>query len=576
MPRSPHGIKAWVELDGEKAEEYALKRKVRKGRKGRKKEIECFIACKTEQKVQIVCSVPPHLVKKGMLMVEVDTDGYIIYVPNNDIEKDASASEMTTLRFEEAFCCECVRPLPSPAARAAQEQNEPLKTNIAALEAGWCSVKCETTSRPLQFEALDVTDDDAYIGKETKYFGEIGVTLYSISRFSEVVTHSEEGSDTASSIGWFNPDTVTIVKKMPDADGPFPEELCVHETAKDHRTHALVFGKERHNTKRVINLKPEEANPICTFVFHYRHMDMLKATGIVPNDTGKTIGNSTMSTSPRPRKRQPKSAAGRNDSRSSAPPRTMNLRSHTCNKPEGSSSGQMRGPRIKEESTRGSAGANEDDSESEQAHMDELDQRTLGHHDLDVKEEEPDDCELEDELDEDTSDEEEADGPCEGITRSQASEEEEGMEPVKDEEDELEIEMSASQGVENGQEFDELTSNTEQPKESQTFAGKTKIQQLEEKIERRKRKVVRDQERLAGLIMKKRLTEDGTQADYDRLSRGSERVVEAAGSHYHVSKPGRSLKRGAEFKGTPRASKRVKIEPETSLGPRDFIDLTLD
>ncbi|KAF6755417.1 hypothetical protein DFP72DRAFT_896785 [Ephemerocybe angulata] len=594
MTKSSQGIEAWVELDGKRVEEYKPKRTRRT--EDLPETIECFIPCETGQRVQMVCSVPPKLVKKGMHMVEVDTDGSIVYVPNNDIEKDGFASEMTTLRFEEAFCCKCTRPLPAPDVRAGWEKDDTLKTNMAALEAGWCRVKCETISRPFKFETLEVTDDDAYLDKPSKDFGEIGLTLYSVTRFSEVVTRSYEGSAPGTSTGWFDPDTITLVKEMPDPTEPVPEEFHIHETVKDHRTHTIVYGEERKNTKRVVNLKPEGREAICTFIFHYRHMEILKARGIAPKNPRKTPQNGANQTATasasgdvtRPRT-QRKTANPVNGSDESNPlPRKMSLRSYAGNKsPSSRQTGELaRG---------GEDAAGEEDEEEEEVEVDEeveqsqkgpADGGELDDHDVDVKEEEPDYPRTggdqasvriqRGEQDEDDSNQETDEVEIGRTEQDRAGDEEmEIPQDVKEEDEEPEFGIGPTEGQGTGGEINGLSASNGESEETllEISAREAKIRKLEEKINRRKSKVDRDRDRLARL--KKSRMEGGKRASNTRHPSRSTmaEVVRPVGRH--TSTPRSNVKRTAE--AGPLATKRVKRESQSSLVPAgEVIDLTLD
>ncbi|KAF6755416.1 hypothetical protein DFP72DRAFT_340769 [Ephemerocybe angulata] len=289
MPKSPQGIEAWIEVDGKRVDEYKVKRTP----------VECFIPCETGKSFHVVCSLPPSLVKKGMHMITVDMDGYFVYVPNNDVEKNPSATEMTTLRFEEAISCTCVRPLGTPAERAGFEEGETLKTEFSALEAGWCSAYCENEAVSFGFEALAITDDDAYLNKPTLDYGIIGLRIYSVARFSEVVTRRVEGSTDGFSTGWFDSDTITLAKeKVPDDEEQGPDGLQIHEAAKDHRTHGVVYKDKRANTKRVINLSPEGKKEICAIFFEYRHIDVLRAMGIAPKEKLQRPANQATASGP--------------------------------------------------------------------------------------------------------------------------------------------------------------------------------------------------------------------------------------------------------------------------------------
>lgn len=258
MPKSPQGIEAWIELGSKKVDEYKVKRNGHKGRKGRKgqtSEMECFIPCESGKGLKIACSVPANIVKKHNCMIEVDFDGYIFYVADNRIDKDPAAQGPVIRRFGETFCCRCDRPFPTPAQRAALEKNDKFKTNLAALEMGWCSVRCELEYRPLSFDRLESTDDDSFLEVETREFGEIGVTVSTVDRFSEVVTRTDNGQASTSA----HHEILALVKSMPAPETPVgPGELLrVHETLKNRRTHGVVWGDEVTNKKRIVNLKPE-------------------------------------------------------------------------------------------------------------------------------------------------------------------------------------------------------------------------------------------------------------------------------------------------------------------------------
>ncbi|KAF6746823.1 hypothetical protein DFP72DRAFT_921797 [Ephemerocybe angulata] len=572
MPKSPQGVEAWIEVDGKRVDEYRIKQK---RRKGQRKPIECYIPCEAGKRFQVVCSLPPSLVKKGMHMITVEMDGFYVYVPNNDVEKNASASEMTTLRFEEGISCRCMRPFPSLAARAALEKNEKVKTNFAALEIGWCSVKCEAVRQTFHFEALEITDDDAYIDKPTCEYGIIGLRIYSVAQFSEVVTRTETGAGAGLSTGWFSPDTITLAKiPVPEDEERDPEGLHIHESAKNDLTHGIAHGVERPNTKRVVNLKPEGIDSICNFFFHYRHMELLKANGIAPSK------EATASTSPdvaRPRKRQQKAADSRD--KSASIPRKLSLRSATRNGRQPSSSNHTGGSSMDDGGTNGEkVGSADEGPEEEQSPLTNAG-NAVG----------ADGGELENpQLNIDTGS-----GPSHEARGDQFVEQmqedavnEAGQSQVrpdgdvgvvKEEEGEPVPRLPSTQGQGRGEDINEHSPRDRHSGEalSGISSREAKIRKLEEKLNRRKLKVERDQDRLDEL--KRSQMEDGRRASGSHTSEGTRAEVARAASSHPSTSGSNSVKRGAESIDTgTQAPKRAKRQPTSAPIPEGVIDLTLD
>lgn len=111
-----------------------------------------------------------------------------------------------------------------------------------------------TTSRPLIFAPIELTDDDRYLHSQTaKSLGDITLVL----------SEAESGEEVA-------PKTVELNHDK------------VHERAKKAMVHRVKLGEEVPRTGKTIRVK--RISTIATFTFKYRSIDVLRADGIAPPD----------------------------------------------------------------------------------------------------------------------------------------------------------------------------------------------------------------------------------------------------------------------------------------------------
>ncbi|KAF6759039.1 hypothetical protein DFP72DRAFT_1064536 [Ephemerocybe angulata] len=135
-------------------------------------------------------------------------------------------------------------------------------------------VKNRTAVQAFQFGNLELTDDELYLGVTTKRFGEITVVVASVQDFTLAA----------------GPWTSTM----------FPEDYRVHERTKKGLTHCVRLGDEEPvggPAPRLWNMiRPKVA---CTFVFKYRHIDVLIADGIAARQDKKESVSATTLATPR-------------------------------------------------------------------------------------------------------------------------------------------------------------------------------------------------------------------------------------------------------------------------------------
>ncbi|TFK35790.1 hypothetical protein BDQ12DRAFT_687554 [Crucibulum laeve] len=112
-----------------------------------------------------------------------------------------------------------------------------------------------TTLRPFMFSSLNLTDDDSYLGSASSE--NIGEILLEIS--------------------WIEPGQKSVL-----AGTKVPEAEKVHERSKKATAHRVGFGAEKYEAPQH-GISVTILRKIATFVFKYRALDMLKATGIVNN-----------------------------------------------------------------------------------------------------------------------------------------------------------------------------------------------------------------------------------------------------------------------------------------------------
>jgi len=115
-----------------------------------------------------------------------------------------------------------------------------------------------TSVRPFTFGKLDLTDDDRYLDKGPAHaLGEITLSIHSVSIEGLTEPHARSV--------------------------PTDDEGIVHERAKKATSHRVKWGDEVKYHRRCSTVVRDLARaPVVTFVFKYRPLDILKATGIVP------------------------------------------------------------------------------------------------------------------------------------------------------------------------------------------------------------------------------------------------------------------------------------------------------
>ncbi|KII84411.1 hypothetical protein PLICRDRAFT_364325 [Plicaturopsis crispa FD-325 SS-3] len=115
----------------------------------------------------------------------------------------------------------------------------------------------ETETKPFKFSPLRITDDDRYLGASSTV-SEIGTIEIKIWR--SAVGKGKAPRPTAA-----------------------PQETVVHERSKKAMPHCVTFG-ETTTTKvpRYLSTAHLDKQPLVTFVFNYRPIDLLRANGVVP------------------------------------------------------------------------------------------------------------------------------------------------------------------------------------------------------------------------------------------------------------------------------------------------------
>ncbi|KAF6759013.1 hypothetical protein DFP72DRAFT_1064507 [Ephemerocybe angulata] len=131
-------------------------------------------------------------------------------------------------------------------------------------------VKNRTAVQAFQFGNLELTDDELYLGATTKQFGEITVVVASVQGYTLAA----------------GPGTSTV----------FPEDYRVHERTKKGLAHCVRLGDKKPAggpAPRLWNtIRPKV---VCTFVFKYRHIDILIADGIAARQDKKESVSATTS-----------------------------------------------------------------------------------------------------------------------------------------------------------------------------------------------------------------------------------------------------------------------------------------
>ncbi|KAF8072186.1 hypothetical protein FPV67DRAFT_925272 [Lyophyllum atratum] len=120
-----------------------------------------------------------------------------------------------------------------------------------------------TTTRPLLFASIELTDDDEYLAPEkTKDLGDI------ILRIRHVELQQRKAAT-----GRILP----VIEK-------------VHERSKKAMTHQVRFGEEVLHRKPYESIANKTISELATFIFRYRSIDVLRADGIAPSEPASQKG----------------------------------------------------------------------------------------------------------------------------------------------------------------------------------------------------------------------------------------------------------------------------------------------
>ncbi|TRM64538.1 hypothetical protein BD626DRAFT_430368 [Schizophyllum amplum] len=143
----------------------------------------------------------------------------------------------------------------------------------------------ETEYRDLQFGELALTDDDTYLQRDQRSVGEITVTVWECRL-----------------AGYDNFAPVSAA----------PEPSQAHERANKALAHSVEFGEIEEDGPAVFSAEIVDigAEPLASFTFRYRSLDMLRANGIAPRSTtpaspgySRSRSSSSASANDRPSKR---------------------------------------------------------------------------------------------------------------------------------------------------------------------------------------------------------------------------------------------------------------------------------
>ncbi|GLB40681.1 hypothetical protein LshimejAT787_0805520 [Lyophyllum shimeji] len=132
-----------------------------------------------------------------------------------------------------------------------------LRRNLTILRSQDHCITSSTTSRPLSFSSIQLTDDDAYLNSEN--IENLGDIVLGISRVE--ITGETQPKNRSGHMDW-----------------------KVHERSKKAMVHRIKLGEEvqRPDNNRVMST--ETICTLATFTFKYRSIDVLRADGIAPLD----------------------------------------------------------------------------------------------------------------------------------------------------------------------------------------------------------------------------------------------------------------------------------------------------
>ncbi|KAL1699175.1 hypothetical protein EV121DRAFT_296414 [Schizophyllum commune] len=121
-----------------------------------------------------------------------------------------------------------------------------------------------TESRKFQFGALDLTDDDAYLGTNQRRIGEIVVKFWR----SRINGSSGEM----------------------DANATIQDPSPVHEKGKKGFLHVVRLGEAGSiSAQSGITARKLDDKPLAVFTFYYRGIDVLRADGIAPKPASEEL-----------------------------------------------------------------------------------------------------------------------------------------------------------------------------------------------------------------------------------------------------------------------------------------------
>ncbi|KAF5342136.1 hypothetical protein D9611_002038 [Ephemerocybe angulata] len=219
----PHlrGFDAWIEVGGFRLEEYRVE-VIQDGSR-----VSCWVPCIPGKEFEVRCYIPPEQLHASNHLLAIRLDGEVAFVKGNGTRQNASAEYGSILRFAEQI-----------------------------------NKKDMSTTRAFKFGSLELTDDDSYLLRTTKQFGEIAIEVYSFEGLH--VTPDQD------------------LQRMPTVS----DEYRAHERAKKGLSHCVKLGEEKPITTILPPLLSVGSKKrICTFVFNYRHLDLLIANGIAPRST---------------------------------------------------------------------------------------------------------------------------------------------------------------------------------------------------------------------------------------------------------------------------------------------------
>ncbi|KAF5342143.1 hypothetical protein D9611_002037 [Ephemerocybe angulata] len=239
MPQT-RGYQAWVEMGGLPLPEYGVEGAVGNS------EVTCYIPCEAEKEFKVHFVIPREKLCETNHTVSLYLDGQYALTTGSVVFQNRGASKSFSAAIFEQY---------------------------GNLE--------KTSTRSFQFGTLQLTDDDSYLRKMSKKFGEITLEICGF-------TNDYFWTD--------GRDNVT---------GPaVSEDYTAHERAKKGLAHCVKFGTER--PRLIPDFNPSitvlRKTKICSFTFKYRHRDLLVAEGIAPPSIIPNNARAGRATSPRKRK----------------------------------------------------------------------------------------------------------------------------------------------------------------------------------------------------------------------------------------------------------------------------------